>query len=389
MSIQPIITFKAGQCEVDTSSKPYKVTPLATKGYIYLYSEDELIHFCWRPRQAQLDEPELDLMMIPTDGHFVPYEYKTSDQPTSKTNGRIFVLKFSSSSQRHLFWLQSQPQRADDPSSFSTRDQKIGQIVDSLLQGEDVNVRSELEDVQNSRDGEDEDETMEDVEGRGDPSEHHEGSGGGAGPDATGGDVRQEGEPSREGGADGGRANASLSSSAAPTDAQTAVNNFLASLRGNNNLAQGEEGGDSQGQGPYTTLSDLLTTSTTIPVINNATEAQLDNFLSYLPPTVLLLAQESSEQIDGMVEPTSGTAQAALEALSVSQKRAILKRVLHSPQFSQGLGSLTMALQQGGLPSVAEALKIKVDNKAMYAQGGEAVRQFVEGIKKSVVEEGQ
>ena len=130
-------------------------------------------------------------------------------------------------------------------------------------------------------------------------------------------------------------------------------------------------------------------TSTTIPVINNATEAQLDNFLSYLPPTVLLLAQESSAQIDGMVEPTSGTAQAALEALSVSQKREILKRVLHSPQFSQGLGSLTMALQQGGLPSVAEALKIKVDNKALYAQGGEAVRQFVEGIKKSVVEEGQ
>lgn len=90
-----------------------------------------------------------------------------------------------------------------------------------------------------------------------------------------------------------------------------------------------------------------------------------------------------------MVEPTSGTAQAALEALSVSQKREILKRVLHSPQFSQGLGSLTMALQQGGLLSVAEALKIKVDNKALYAQGGEAVRQFVEGIKKSVVEEGQ
>jgi 26S proteasome regulatory subunit N13 len=177
--------------------------------------------------------------------------------------------------------------------------------------------------------------------------------------------------------------NAAGSSTAAPTDAQTAVNNFLASLRGNNNLAQGE------GQGPYTTLSDLLTTSTTIPVINNATEAQLDNFLSYLPPTVLLLAQESSAQIDGMVEPTSGTAQAALEALSVSQKRSILKRVLHSPQFSQGLVSLTMALQQGGLPSVAEALKIKVDNKAIYAQGGEAVRQFVEGIKKAVVEEGQ
>ena len=78
--------------------------------------------------------------------------------------------------------------------------------MDSLLQGEDVNVSSELENVQNPRGGDDEDETMEDVEGHGDPSEHHRGSGGGAGPDATGGDVREEGEPSREGGAEGGRA---------------------------------------------------------------------------------------------------------------------------------------------------------------------------------------
>jgi len=137
----------------------------------------------------------------------------------------------------------------------------------------------------------------------------------------------------------------------------------------------------------YTTLSDLLTTSTTIPVINNATEAQLDNLLSYLPPTVLLLAQESSAQIDGMVEPTAASAQAALEALSTSQKRATLKKVLHSPQFSQSMGSLTMAIRQGGLPSVAEALRIRLDNGAMYAQGGEAVKQFVEGIKKSVEEE--
>lgn len=154
-----------------------------------------------------MDEPELDLMMIPTDGHFVPYEYKTSDQPTSKTNGRVFVLKFSSSSQRHLFWLQSTPQSRDnDPSWFSPRDLKIGQIVDSLLQGEDVNVRSEMDNVQSSGGEGDGDETMEDVEGHGDASEHHQGGGGGAGPGATGGDVREEGESAREGGADGGRA---------------------------------------------------------------------------------------------------------------------------------------------------------------------------------------
>ncbi|TVY50150.1 Proteasomal ubiquitin receptor-like protein [Lachnellula occidentalis] len=209
MSISPIITFKAGKCEIDTSSKPYKVTPDPTPGYIYLYSEDELIHFCWRERSKPItEEAELNLLMFPTDGHFEPYEYKTSDQPTSKTNGRIFALKFSSSSQRHLFWLQSKPQaRNADASWFSPRDLKIGQIVDTLLQGEDVNVEGEIAQVRGGNDGNDDgDETMEDVEGHGDASEHQRGGSGGAGPDATGGDIREEGSGAREGGADGGRA---------------------------------------------------------------------------------------------------------------------------------------------------------------------------------------
>lgn len=155
------------------------------------------------------DEDNLDLVMFPTDGHFEPYEYKTRNEPTSKTNGRIFVLKFYSSSQKHLFWLQSKPQAANgDASWFSPRDLKIGQIVDTLLQGEDVNVTEEIAQVRSGNGGndDDQDETMEDVEGHGESSEHHRGGSGGAGPDATGGDVREEGAGAREGGADGGRA---------------------------------------------------------------------------------------------------------------------------------------------------------------------------------------
>lgn len=165
----------------------------------------DLVHFCWRERDAALDDAKLDLVMIPTDGHFVPYKH---DNPTARTNGRIFVLKFSSSSQRHLFWLQSKPQARDgDPTWLSPRDRKIGEIVDALLQGEEPNVAQELASVRNSDDrGDDNDEPMEDVEGSRDPHEHGHGGGGGAGADATGGDVRQEGEGAREGGADGGRA---------------------------------------------------------------------------------------------------------------------------------------------------------------------------------------
>lgn len=152
------------------------------------------------------DEDNLDLVMFPTDGHFEPYEYKTTEQATSKTNGRIFVLKFSSSSQRHLFWLQSKSQAKNNDSSwFSPRDLKIGQIVDTLLQGEEVNVEEEIAQVQDSNDGGDGDEAMEDVEGHGGSSEPQGGSGG-AGAGATGGDIREEGSSAREGGADGGRA---------------------------------------------------------------------------------------------------------------------------------------------------------------------------------------
>lgn len=154
------------------------------------------------------DQPELDLTMIPGDGTFVPVEPPSSAPATAKARGRVFVLKFESSSTRHLFWLQSHPQSSSgDPTYLSPRDRKIGSIVNDLLQGEEVDVNAELASVRNSGSGgrdNDGDETMEDIEGRG--TDHHEPGSGGAGADATGGDVREEGEGSREGGADGARA---------------------------------------------------------------------------------------------------------------------------------------------------------------------------------------
>jgi hypothetical protein len=137
-------------------------------------------------------------------------------------------------------------------------------------------------------------------------------------------------------------------------DAAVAVQNFLRSMQGDQTL----RGPEAQSQEPkiFTTLPDLLPSTTTIPVIDSADEKLVDNLLSHLPPTLLLLAQEVDDI--SSVDPTSETAKAAMEALSMEQKKDILRKVMRSPQFHQSLGSLTGALRDGGLPTISDALAI-------------------------------
>lgn len=178
-----------------------------------------------------------------------------------------------------------------------------------------------------------------------------------------------------------------IRASSGPTDAAMVVQNFLDSLKGGSGMQQQQAHGQL-----YTTLPDLLPSSTTIPTIDAASQDQVDNLLSYLPPAILLLAQESADSIDGMVEPTAGTTKAALEALSLVQKKSILKRVLRSPQFHQSLGSLTMAIRDGGLPTIADALGVQLTNGGLVRGGsvplggGDAVEAFITGVKKTVEE---
>ncbi|KAL8839413.1 MAG: hypothetical protein Q9170_001752 [Blastenia crenularia] len=350
-SVAPIITFKAGICDFDISSNSPKIHPKPTPGYLYLYEgqDDELIHFCWRPRSTSLREPELDLVMVPGDGSFKPYQTSQGDGPTKKspTNGRIFVLKFQSSSARHLFWLQSKTQHAQgDMGWFSHRDLKLGEIVDQLLQGEQVDVQQELNNVPSSsgeqNDDDDNGDRMEGV--------RRESQSGAAENLASGdpfiGDPSNEGEGSREGGADGGRADSMPSN-----DTATAVQNFLRSMQGNQALQNPQARVEEK---LFTTLPDLLPSSTTIPVIDSAQVELVDRLLSQLPPDLMLLAQEVDDI--SSVDATSETVEAAMEALSLDQKKDILRKVLRSPQFQQSLSSLTSAIHDGGLPSIRQYL---------------------------------
>lgn len=164
------------------------------------------------------------------------------------------------------------------------------------------------------------------------------------------------------------------------------VRNLLASLKGG---SQGLGGGQSQGK-TYPMLTDLLDTSTTLPMVDNCPDKVVDSLVSYLPPTAVVLAQQGENGDSFSKEPSPADAAAAQEAMTYAQKRALLKKVLRSPQFHQSLDSLSLALREGGLPSIAEALGIEVENGgvvrggAVPLGGGEAVEAFVNGFKKKV-----
>jgi hypothetical protein len=172
------------------------------------------------------------------------------------------------------------------------------------------------------------------------------------------------------------------------------VRNFLESLRGQSGLSGGQQQQQQQNADkPYPYLNHLLPTSITVPVIDAAPVEFLDSLISFLPPAVILLSTGNADSVDGKSEPPAEALEAAKASLSLDDKRSLLKKVLRSPQFNQALGSLTMALRDGGLPGVADALGVKVANGGyipgggMPLGGGHAVEAFVDGVKKTVQEE--
>lgn len=173
---------------------------------------------------------------------------------------------------------------------------------------------------------------------------------------------------------------------AADSNPSSVVQSFLRSLQGNQNQSQDPDR-------PFTTLQDLLSPSSTIPFLDSADDRTVDNLLSYLPPTLLLLAQESEDV--SLAETDPEIVEAAMLSLDLSQKKGILRKVLHSPQFSQSLASLTVAIRDGGLPSISEALKIPVENGGFMHRGGvplgggDAVEAFLRGVRDHVKESDQ
>ena len=160
-----------------------------------------------------------------------------------------------------------------------------------------------------------------------------------------------------------------------------------------NSLKGGNAGSSSQQQrsAPFTSLLDLLWPSHTLPTVQNASDDVIDALCAQLPTTPFLLEAEV-EDVD-QIDPNSETAQMAIQTLSREEQVDVLGRILRAPQLRAALGSLTEALKTGALPTVSQALKIDVENggymrgAGMPLGGDDAVKAFLEGVKKTVEKE--
>ncbi|XP_055601152.1 proteasomal ubiquitin receptor ADRM1 homolog isoform X2 [Uranotaenia lowii] len=88
-----LVEFRAGRMNLVNKM----VHPDNRKGLVYVYqAEDGLMHFCWKDRTT--GNIEDDLIVFPDDCEFKKIE--------NVKNGRVFLLKFKSSSRRLFFWMQ-------------------------------------------------------------------------------------------------------------------------------------------------------------------------------------------------------------------------------------------------------------------------------------------
>ncbi|KAL7328521.1 hypothetical protein PS15p_206783 [Mucor circinelloides] len=96
-----LVEFNAGKVIREGST----LKPDTRKGVVYMdQSDDQLMHFYWKERKAA--DPEDDFIIFPDEAELL--------RVNECTTGRVYILKFKSSSQKVFYWMQSKNDEKDE-----------------------------------------------------------------------------------------------------------------------------------------------------------------------------------------------------------------------------------------------------------------------------------
>ncbi|KAK7207293.1 proteasome complex subunit Rpn13 ubiquitin receptor-domain-containing protein [Myxozyma melibiosi] len=290
-----LLTFKAGKVEFNPPSKHLK--PLPQKGKITLQKstdeESPLLSFIWEPRGSSKNDPTVErdeLMIFPGEAEWLPV--------AQCTTGRVYVLKFNSSSQRSFFWMQEAPS-GDILNEISENDLKIATRINTLLE----DIDAEEVDILEEQSG------------------------------ASGDDVEMEDLPTNTG--DSAQQQASLSS----------LINSIVIPPSSSSTSSGA---------PIHDITDAITPKQMAQFVDSldASDPRLTNLYNFLPA-------------------------------EIPKTKPELLRVLQSPQFLQGINSLSQTFRSAEGTNAGQL----VAHELGLPYRGEGIEAFLRAIRAAIQEE--
>ncbi|KAJ2155906.1 hypothetical protein GGF46_005528 [Coemansia sp. RSA 552] len=333
--------FKAGRLFRDGDTN--WVRPDSRRGLCYVKKEDDgLMRFCWKERQtgAQVEE---ELIVLPGDVYL---------EKVQQATGRVYVLKFRSSSQRLFFWMQEAD--ADGDSALIRRANTVfggSEHGDDDDEDDDEDVGDDDMDIYHmADDGSDPRELLLNRHGsrEAEALSHH----------------REQSALARE---SPGLHRGTLSSAqvgGVPGN----------SLRGISQQDPGDDvtplSNDASGPRDLSGLRELLS-SIQVPEEYQARDSSQMNLTDVLTPRNLSAVLED-ERMRTSLFPTLPE--------DIPHTRQALDEVIRSPQFQQALASLSYVLESGQMGPLVTQL-------GLDPEAGTSVRAFLQAIEKQIDKE--
>jgi len=357
-----LVEFRAGKMTMNSSNL---VTPDKRKGQVMIeQGDDQLMHFKWKDRTTGTVED--DLIIFPDDVEF--------KKVTQCTTGRVFILKFKSSSRKLFFWMQEPKDDKDEehckkvndflnnppaPGSSSSRGNSMGGSGGSggldLSNLGDSELQSLLNNMSQSQ--------LVQLFG---------GGGGGLAAITNSPSSRQR-SSGNTGSATGTTTAASGATTASTTTTSTAPSTTTTS--GTTSTKPTDSSSTASSAAANIRLSDLQNVLSGLPTAQGSASGPSVDLSSGLTTEVLQPLLENPEFVRKMKELLPEEEQAQDDATGQ------VRGTLHSPQFRQALGMFSSGLQTGQLaPLIRE---FNLGDAAIAAATKGDVEAFVKALQNN------